>query len=312
MLKKNISNHRVILLAIMLFIMSFAVNPIMFAKALVEEDVYTNPVPPGYTLIDFEDGTDWADMSNHYPGLLFTSAPNTYWMWVDIRVYDHGAAGHWYWTARSLTEPYNYGDWVMNGFIAAYTYGQWGRIDFTDRPVNYFSVLVCTYSGVQVDAYDSDGLFLATSGWASGNLYDYTFTRLTIEAEGIAYVIMHDSAQLWWIDDIVFGRGIEATIEFNPDTLNQKSKGKWVTVYITIEGYDLNDIDVDTVKLNGVLDLAVDSPTEVSDDGILMVKFDREAVIEKLEPGEEVEISVSGELGDGTPFEGTNIISVIH
>lgn len=105
---------------------------------------------------------------------------------------------------------------------------------------------------------------------------------------------------------------IPATVDFDPDTLNQKSKGKWVTVYIGLpEGYDVNDIDIESVRLDG-LSRADSSPTEISDDGILMVKFDREAVIDLLEPGENVLITISGNLDGGLLFEGTDTIRVIH
>jgi hypothetical protein len=39
-------------------------------------------------------------------------------------------------------------------------------------------------------------------------------------------------------------------IDIDPDTLNLKSKIKWVTAYIELPGgYDVADIDVGTVKL---------------------------------------------------------------
>ncbi|MFX1489285.1 MAG: hypothetical protein ACFFBI_09070 [Promethearchaeota archaeon] len=105
---------------------------------------------------------------------------------------------------------------------------------------------------------------------------------------------------------------VHATVDFNPETLNQKSKGKWVTVYIGLpDEYDVNDIDIDSIRLDG-LSRADSSPTEISDDGILMVKFDRAAVIDLLEPGENVLITITGVLSNGLLFEGTDTISVIH
>lgn len=112
-------------------------------------------------------------------------------------------------------------------------------------------------------------------------------------------------------------RVIPAIIDFNPDTLNQKSKGNWVTVYIEFpEEYDVNDIDVSTVKLNDVIS-AETFPTCVCDedndgDLELMVKFDRATVIDLLENGEMVYITITGSLDDETPFVGTDVIRVIH
>jgi hypothetical protein len=107
------------------------------------------------------------------------------------------------------------------------------------------------------------------------------------------------------------------TIDFDPDTLNLKSKGKWATMYIELpEGYDVSNIDISTVMLNKQVH-AETHPTDIGDydnDGVvdLMVKFDRSAVQEILEVGEEVEITVAGELIDGTPFEGSDNIRVIE
>ena len=111
---------------------------------------------------------------------------------------------------------------------------------------------------------------------------------------------------------------IPATVDFDPDTLNLKSKGKWVTVYIELpvgHGYNVSMINITSVSLNGQI-LAETRPIEIGDydgDGIpdLMVKFDRIAVRSILEVGEEVEITISGALIDGRLFEGKDVIRVI-
>jgi len=117
---------------------------------------------------------------------------------------------------------------------------------------------------------------------------------------------------------------ISATAEIHPRTLNLRSKGKWITVYIELpEGYDVNDIDVSTVMLNDTVPAEL-HPTEVGDydgDGApdLMIKFDRAEVIGYIltvtsSPNDKstyVRLTVTGQLDDGTTFEGSDTIRVI-
>lgn len=108
---------------------------------------------------------------------------------------------------------------------------------------------------------------------------------------------------------------IPATIDFDSDTLNLKSKGKFVTVYIEIPpGYDVSQIDISSIRLNGTVP-ALAKPTQIGDydkDSVadLMVKFDRAAVKGLLTPGSQVEITVTGEVA-GIAFEGSDTIRVI-
>jgi hypothetical protein len=106
----------------------------------------------------------------------------------------------------------------------------------------------------------------------------------------------------------------ETTVDIAPNTLNFKSRGKWITAYIELaKGWDVNDIDLASIRLNDVLE--TEGPSEVGDedqDGIpdLMVKFDRQALIEMLKnsvetPGK-VELRVTGDVllePDAYPFE---------
>jgi hypothetical protein len=56
---------------------------------------------------------------------------------------------------------------------------------------------------------------------------------------------------------------IAATIDINPGTLNLRSKGKWITCHIELpEGYDVSDIDVSTVMLDGEIQAEL-HPTEI-------------------------------------------------
>lgn len=118
---------------------------------------------------------------------------------------------------------------------------------------------------------------------------------------------------------------ISADIDIDPDTLNPRSKGRWITAYVELPlGYDPRDIDATTILLNDVLPPELNPKygfvkSETSyivdhdGDGVLerMVKFDRTLVEELLSPGLSVTLKIAGQLRDGTEFEGTDAIKVI-
>jgi len=109
---------------------------------------------------------------------------------------------------------------------------------------------------------------------------------------------------------------ITATIDFDPNTLNQGSNGKWVVVYIELpEDYNAADIDVASVLIGDTVP-AEPRPYAVGDDdkdGIpdLMVKFRRADVIGLLPAGDEVQVLVTGTVSTGT-VEGVDVRRVIH
>lgn len=142
--------------------------------------------------IDFEDGTDEAVIRSTIPGLEFTTTLGLDWLYGDIR------------TGKYNVYPYGHQGYETNGYFFAWlgVTGDQGRIDFPQGTATYLSVLVSTSSGVKIDAYDAEGNFLATSGWAENNLHTRTFTRLTVEVPGMAYVIVHDAGNYWLIDDL--------------------------------------------------------------------------------------------------------------
>jgi len=102
---------------------------------------------------------------------------------------------------------------------------------------------------------------------------------------------------------------------FAPDVLNLRSRGRWVTGYLEPPaGYSASDIDVGSIRLNGLVGVASDAPAEIGDfDGDggldLTVKFDRAAVATTVGPGNAVLVRVSG-LVAGDCFSGTDVIRV--
>jgi T5SS/PEP-CTERM-associated repeat protein len=110
-----------------------------------------------------------------------------------------------------------------------------------------------------------------------------------------------------------------ANIYIVPDTLNLKSKGNFVTCYIELpEGYDVSDIDIETIKLNiGETIIEVESsPIEIGDynsNGVqdLMVKFDRYSVQQACNTIGSVEMYFSCDTYQGIEIVGSDAVLVI-
>lgn len=124
-----------------------------------------------------------------------------------------------------------------------------------------------------------------------------------------------------WMDMATFSihlpsTNITATIDFEPNTLNQKSKGTWVTVYIELpSGYNVADIIISSIRLNGIIP-AEPKPYDIGDCDHderqdLMVKFKIADVINLLPNGDNVRVFITGTV-DTTTFEGVDVIRVIH
>jgi len=115
------------------------------------------------------------------------------------------------------------------------------------------------------------------------------------------------------------------TVDVNPNTLNLKSKGRWITTHIELpESYNVSNIDRSTILLNDTIPVDsfwLDKPLEsvigdYGNDGItdLRVKFDRQALIEYLKTkgitDAEVTLVITGEA-NGKSFEVADTIKVI-
>jgi hypothetical protein len=119
---------------------------------------------------------------------------------------------------------------------------------------------------------------------------------------------------------------IDALIDIDPDTLNTKSHGKWITVYITLrEGFDVAAIDTSTIAItslggescdpNYIQAADLDFTPEIGDrdeDGTddLTVKFDRQILLDYI-CLDDVSITIEGELTTGEHFSGSDSIRII-
>ena len=115
-----------------------------------------------------------------------------------------------------------------------------------------------------------------------------------------------------------------ADINVDPDTLNLKSKGRFITAYFELSfGLGPEFIDVTSLKISRINDVEISPiyvqsrPTEIGDkdsDGIkdLMVKFDRASVHAVLTPAPAVSITIEGALKNAFPLIGWDTIRVIR
>jgi hypothetical protein len=120
---------------------------------------------------------------------------------------------------------------------------------------------------------------------------------------------------------------VEATVNLDPDTLNLKSKGKWITATIQLpESLNPADIDCATIRIAKIggascdpnyaqpLDLKFYPMLGDADaDGVadVTVKFDRELLQANL-CLDDVSITVEGKLVTGETFTGSDTIRVIQ
>lgn len=118
------------------------------------------------------------------------------------------------------------------------------------------------------------------------------------------------------IDDIRYISRIviKSKIEIVPNTLNLHSKGTWITSYVWLpEDYDVADVDSSSILLEDEIEAEWIWADE--EEQVVMVKFLRSEVQEmlaELDQLGQVELTVSGELTNGTLFVGTDTIRVIE
>jgi len=114
----------------------------------------------------------------------------------------------------------------------------------------------------------------------------------------------------------------DVSVAFSPGVLNLADEEESVTCHLELpEGYTPEDVDVTRLMLNETI-LAQRHSRRIGDydeDGRpdLTVEFARPALVERLvsqssEASEEMELVVTGELVDGTPFRGTDMVRIVR
>lgn len=106
---------------------------------------------------------------------------------------------------------------------------------------------------------------------------------------------------------VLSGSG-SVSLNIDPDTLNLKSKGRWITAYLTTDNAKPYDINASSILLNDILG---PSWWKILNDTVLMVKFDREAVQGIVAISDLVDIKITGTWEGGGVFEAHDTIRVI-
>jgi hypothetical protein len=119
---------------------------------------------------------------------------------------------------------------------------------------------------------------------------------------------------------------VEATIDIDPDTLNLGSRGKWITCYIELPAeYDPREINASTILLMDSLSPELDPKygfvksegsyiVDHDGNGVFerMVKFNRQEVMQLLDSEGDAVLTVTGQLQDGTEFQGKDTIRILN
>lgn len=236
--------------------------------------------------------TDWATVSAGGTHSLGVLSDGSLWAWGDN---EYGQLGLGDYTSRYAPTK------VWPKGRVSFEWGPTTAYGFTTEPQE-----------MTIPGTFSAGISL-TSGSPPGT---------TVPPDIPADAICHYRARVVIDDMTYYGQDrafsfvpVSATIDLDPNTLNLRSRGKSVTCYIELpSGFDVRQIDISTVFLNGVVPpLAKPAATRDHDrDGIpdLMVKFDRARVQDILGAGGLVEVTVSGMAGDSF-FQGSDTIRVV-
>jgi hypothetical protein len=194
-------------------------------------------------------------------------------------------------------------------------------------------------NGVAPDALPSDGIYAAQfSAYSDDGTYNFHIQATVAGATTYAgeslfidqgapsnSVPVPDFVRQATTTAVVSGVPdfVPATIEFGPEVINLRSRGKYVTAYIELpEDFDPYDIDVSSLEITAI-DSASITPIpartkwmtidDFDADGIpdLMVKFSRSALHSVLTPGAMVNIEVQGQVDDQL-LVGSRSVGVIN
>ena len=177
------------------------------------------------------------------------------------------------------------------------------HISYLDRAGGHLKYAHWTGRAWNIDKVDSDGFV----GW---------WTSMALDGVGNPHISYSD------LGDMGFRNGALKyatkadlqppsrllTLDIDPDTLNLKSRGRWIAAYLSAENASVHDINVSSILLQDTL---MPERYDYQRD-ILMLKFNRQELQSLLQVGDSIEIKIGGKWEDRTDFEAYDYIRVIN
>jgi hypothetical protein len=323
----------VILVAGLVLSLMLSAAPVAAATGGVEHQVLPGTdeenwkaFPAGMAFLDFEDMFEGDILGEEIPGVVFTTTLDLDWR---VGAWSSGFWNGKYPGAGAYTSEGDKWAWLGES-------GDSGIITFTKGTASYVSVFTSTHSGLVMDAYDEEDTLIASSGWATDNLYTGTMDRLWVEspAKDIKYVILHDTGNYWLIDCLVTDAPGVGAIDVNldirpmsdPNPLNTRARGVLPVAILGTEDFDVTQIDPATILLEGVApswwayeDVGTAGDTLAGPDGYidLVLHFDNQCIVAAIGPvsrGDELVLRLTGNLKEefgGTPIVGEDVVVVV-
>ncbi|MCJ2563745.1 MAG: BNR repeat-containing protein, partial [Candidatus Thermoplasmatota archaeon] len=183
-------------------------------------------------------------------------------------------------------------------------------VDSTGRGSSCTSIAIDESGNPHISYYDYPNGDLKYAGWTGGEWVIETvdsvgvvglWSSIAVDRNGSPHISYHDATN----GDLKYATKIEQppshsiSLNIDPDTLNLKSKGKWITAYLNAENASVYDINVSSLLLQDTL------PPDRWDyqDDVLVLKFNRQEFKDTVQVGESVQVKITGKWDDGTAFE---------
>jgi len=221
---------------------------------------------------------------------------------------------------------WNEGDWEFSIYEVAtgnLVFRTDNNVDDWFGSINYYANIIAYTRGGEIYTYDLQTMQEAK---LTDDVYEDWYPRLDEDGDTIVFVSIGRDGP----DSEIFVMtltGTAATIDVDPDTLNLRGQGQWITAYIELpKGYNAGDINASTIMLNDTVPVGP-TPIAIGDydnDTIpdLMVKFDRAEVISYIRSNVNmteliekrfmtITLTINGKLNDETPFQGNDTIKII-